>query len=156
MRAITLALLVLAAVAVAERGSVATAETPGAAAMDATFKRVFPTRDVEAIVALYGDDAVEVSPFGTFRGKAEVRAFIEGFFQQNPGFNVTFSETAVVLNTAVHRSFFTSDTIKAAGVSRIVAISTTVWGGGTIVSDTAALDLSDPETARFVAATAGR
>jgi len=127
------------------------AQTAETAAVESAFKQAFAAQDVEAVMALYAEDAVEVTSFGTFRGRAEIRTFIEAFFAQNPGFSVSYSESAIVLNTAVRRSFFTSDTIKAAGVSRIVAFSTTVVAQGTIASDTGLLDLSDPETARFAA-----
>lgn len=125
------------------------------AAVDAAWKQAFISGDLDALLATYSDDIVDAEPPATFRGKAEVRGFLNAFLQQNPGFSVSFSESAIVLDTAIHRSYLTSDTIKAAGVSRIVIIATKVVYQGKIVTFTGRFDLSDPETARFLAAMAG-
>jgi len=122
------------------------------AAVDAAFKEALAAGDADAIEALFAPDAVEVNPFGVFPTPAARRAFFEQFMGTNPGLKATFSDTEVVADTAVHRVMFASDSIRKAGVERIVIIHTLVVAQGKILTLTAVLDLDDPDTARFAAA----
>lgn len=142
------------ALAVGFGGSSVRAEHSDAADVDAAFKQAFMAGDLDALDALGAPGLVEVNPFGVFRGTAEAHAFAVQFVTNNPGLSVSFSESAVVLNTAVHRIFIASDPIRSAGVSRIVLIHTLVIAQGKIITLTATLDLSDPETATYASATA--
>jgi len=111
--------------------------------------------EIDAIVGFYGTDAAVVSPFGTFTGPDQIRAFYTGFLAMNPGLSVTFVDRTVSLSTEVHHSLVTSESIRAAGVSRIRLTETIVVVDGTIRSAAVLLDLTDPETVRFAAALAG-
>jgi hypothetical protein len=97
-----------------------------------------------------------VSPFGTFVGTEQVRAFYAGFLAMNPGLSVTFMDRTVSLTSEVHHSLVTSDSIRAAGVTRIRLTETVVVVDGRVQSATVLLDLDDPETAHFAAALTGR
>ncbi len=145
------------------RGPAATAEdgTPGAlpgrdvVAVDETLKQAFISGDRALLAALYAPDAVLITPFGVFHGTEEIHGYIDRFFAANSGLHVTFGETAVVLNTAVHRAFVTSDPIQQVGAERIVLIHTVVIEQDHIVSLTAMLDPSDDETRRYAMAVGG-
>jgi hypothetical protein len=130
------------------------AQTSDPAAVDAAWKKAFLAGDLNAVIALYSDDAVETSFVGVSKGKAEIRAGFEGFLGQ-PGFTVSVGDTVVVLDTAVHRIAFAADPMRAAGVSRIWIIETLVVFQGKIVSFSAFPDLSDAETLKFVQASSG-
>ena len=136
-------------------GAAAALQGNDVAAVDEALKQAFRSGDPEALERLYAADAVLISPFGVFHGAGEIRGYIERFFQQNPGLEVTFGETTAVLNTAVHRAHVTSEPIRTSGVDRITLIHTVVVERQRIVSLTAAWDLSDAETARFLAASTG-
>jgi ketosteroid isomerase-like protein len=127
-----------------------TAEDPAAVA--AAFGQAVQAGDVDAIVALFAPDAVQITPFGTFRGPEEIRAFEMGFFQGSPGLTVTLGEPTVVLNTAVSRDLFASDPMRAAGTERIAIVHTLVVANGQIVALIAVPDPDDPVTMAFFAA----
>lgn len=105
--------------------------------------------DVDAVLSYYAPGAVVISPFGTFADAAAIRGFYEQFLAGNPGLAVEFTQRTMVFDTEVHRSLISSDTIKAAGVDRIVFIETIVVDDGRVASATILLDLADPATARF-------
>jgi len=119
------------------------------AEVDAAFKRAFSAGDLDATLALFADETVEISPFGIFPGKAAIRASVDTFMRLNPGLSVTFGESEVALNTIVHRATVTSEPIRASGVGRFILIHTLVVNQGQIVSIAQQLDYSDPETARY-------
>ena len=125
-----------------------------AASVDAAFKQGFATGNIPAVLDLFAADAVEVNPFGVFGGLPAIRNFTQNF-AATPGLTVSFSETAVVLNTAVHLAFISSDPIRATGVSRIVFIHTLVVVQGRIQTFTGAFDLSDPQTQQYAATLGG-
>jgi ketosteroid isomerase-like protein len=117
----------------------------------ASYRAALTTLDVQAVGALF-DDGVVVNNFGdTARGKADAIALLQGAIAGNPNLKVTLGDTVYILDTAVEREAFSSDVTAAAGVSRVMGIETIVVLDGKIVSYTAAPDLDDPETARFVA-----
>jgi hypothetical protein len=132
------------------------AQRPGVAATVDALRAATVAGDLDTVVSLYGPDATLVSPFGTFTGRAAIRGFYEGFLAMNPGLNVTFTDRTVVLGTEVHRSVVISDSVRAAGVARILLIETIVVADGVVVSATVQLDLADSETARFAALAAER
>ena len=125
------------------------------ATVDERLKQAFITGDRALLKALYAPDAVLISPFGVFHGSAEISRYIDQFFAANPGLQVSFGETTVILNTAVHRAIVTSDPIHQAGVERIVLIHTVVIEQDHIVSLTARLDQSDDQTRRYTTALMG-
>jgi hypothetical protein len=127
------------------------------ATVNAGFKQAWMALDVDRLASYLSDDAIITDPaFGTFHGPAEFRAFVQGFMQQNPGLSVSWSESAVVLDTAVYRGFFASDAIRTTRASRVVEIDTMVVSQGKVIAVVGQLDLSDADTARFVAALGGK
>ena len=118
-------------------------------AVDAAFKDALLAGDLDAVTALFDEDAVQATPFGTFVGRGAIRAFTEAFLQR-PGTSLSFDASVVALNTAVHHMVVTSDPIQAMGISRIVMIQTLVVANGKITTLTAEFDLEDPETQLFV------
>ncbi|HEY7119938.1 MAG TPA: nuclear transport factor 2 family protein [Tepidisphaeraceae bacterium] len=119
------------------------------ATVDATFKQTFQAGDLDATMALFAPETVEISPFGVFPGKDAIRKSVETFIKANPGFQVSFSDSQIVENTAVHHVTLTSDAIKNAGVASVSLIHTLVVSRGKIVMLAQQLDLADPETARY-------
>jgi hypothetical protein len=150
---IVVALALVALVAVPDGGARASGD--GTASVDAAFKQAFLAGDLDAFFELLAPDVYAIEPFGSFTSRAALREGFLAFAAANPGLSVGFSESAVMLNTAVHRAFATSEPIRRAGVGRIVVIHTLVVAGGKVVTFTALPDLSDPETARFVRAAGG-
>ncbi len=127
------------------------------ASVNAGFKQAWIALDVDRLRSYLADDAIITDPaFGTFHGPTEFGAFVQGFILQNPGLSVSWSESAVVLDTAVYRGFFTSDAIRATGANRVIEIDTMVVSQGKVIAVVGQLDLSDADTARFVAALSGR
>lgn len=55
-------------------------------AVDVVLRHVdaFKTQDVDAVMRDYADNAVLITPEHTFRGKEEVRAFVQGAMTQFP------------------------------------------------------------------------
>jgi hypothetical protein len=127
----------------------ATNDGADVATVDAAFKQSFLSGDLDATMALFAPESVEISPFGVFPGKDAIRKSVETFIRANPGFQVTFSDSQIVDNTAVHHVTVTSDAIKAADISRFTLIHTLVVSRGKIVMLAQQLDLSDAETARY-------
>jgi ketosteroid isomerase-like protein len=119
------------------------------ATVDAAFKQSFQAGDLDATMALFAPETVEISPFGVFPGKDAIRRSVETFIKANPGLQVSFTESQIVENTSVHHVTLTSDAISKAGVARVTLIHTLVVSRGKIVMLAQQLDLSDPETARF-------
>lgn len=144
----------LALTALGWNRSATQAQTSDPAAVDAAFKKAFPG-DLNALFALYSDDAVETGGLGVWIGKAAIRAGEQSFLDQNPGLTVSFGDTVVVLDTAIHRTALASDPIRAAGVSRIWIMETLVVFQGKIVSISAFPDLADAETLKFIQASSG-
>ncbi len=124
----------------------------GAATMHAALAQAVQTADLDAFTALVAPAAVLITPFGTFHGPEEIRAFEAGFLESNPGLQVTFAEPSVAYNTAVSRDLIASGSIAATGADRIVIIHTLVVAGDHIVALTAIPDVDDPATAAFLAA----
>lgn len=87
------------------------------ASMDEALKQPFFRGDRIFLETLYALDAILVSPFGIFQGIEEISRYIERVFASNPGLHVTFGETDLILNTAAHCAFVTSDPIQQAGQS---------------------------------------
>ncbi len=119
------------------------------ATVDAAFKQNFQAGDLDATMALFAPETVEISPFGIFPSQDAIRKSVETFIKGNPGFQVSFSNSQIVDNTAVHHVTITSDAIKHAGVSSVSLIHTLVVSRGKIVMLAQQLDLADPETARY-------
>jgi hypothetical protein len=119
------------------------------ATVDEAFKRAFKALDVNATMNLFAEETVEISPFGVFPGKAAIRASVDTFIRANPGFEVTFENSEIVRNTAVHRVLVASDPIRATGIARFALLHTLVVSRGKIVMLSQQLDLSDLETARY-------
>jgi hypothetical protein len=119
------------------------------ATVDEAFKRAFAALDVDATMNLFADETVEISPFGVFPGKPAIRGSVETFIRANPGFSVTFENSEIVRNTAVHRVLVSSDPIRATGITRFALLHTLVVNRGKIVMLSQQLDLDDPETARY-------
>ena len=119
------------------------------AAVDAAFKQSFLNGDLDGTMDLFAPETVEISPFGVFPGKDAIRKSVDTFIRANPGFQVSFSDSQIVDNTAVHHVTLTSDAIKNAGVSNVSLIHTLVVTRGKIVMLAQQLDLADPETARY-------
>jgi ketosteroid isomerase-like protein len=153
--AIVLIGALLALTALGWNRSAIQAQTSDPAAVDAAFKKAFLAGDLNAVIALFSDDAVETNPFGVFNGKAAIRAGDESIAAQNPGQTTSFGDTVVVLDTAIHRGAIASDPLRAAGVSRIWVIETLVVFQGKIVSLSVIPDISDAETLKFVLASSG-
>jgi hypothetical protein len=120
--------------------------------VDEAFKHAFQAGDLDATMALFADETVEISPFGIFPSRGAIRSSVETFIRSNPGFSVTFGKSEYVLNTAVHRVTITSDAIRASGVDRFILIHTIVTVRGRIAMLGQQLDLSDVETARYALA----
>jgi mannose-6-phosphate isomerase-like protein (cupin superfamily) len=119
------------------------------ATVDEAFKRAFKALDVDATLDLFADESVELSPLGVFPGKPAIRASIDTFIRANPGFAVSFEESEIVRNTAVHRVLVSSDPIRATGIIRFALWHTLVVTRGKIVTLSQVLDLADLETARY-------
>jgi hypothetical protein len=119
------------------------------ATVDAAFKQTFQAGDLDATMALFAPETVEISPFGVFPGKDAIRKSVDTFIKANPGFQVSFSDSQIVENTAVHHVTLTSDAIKNAGISSVSLIHTLVVSRGKIVMLAQQLDLADPATARY-------
>jgi ketosteroid isomerase-like protein len=150
-----LLLLAILAAALSPGIGRASAEQPNPLSVDAAFKQRFLAGDLDGVLDLFAPDAMMISYAGTFHGRAELRGFFNMLISRNPGLMVNFEESQVIRNTTVHRVFASSDTFRAAGASRVVAIHTLVIQDGMIISFTNLFDLSDPETARFVATSGG-
>ncbi len=119
------------------------------ATVDAAFKTAFAALNLDATMDLFAPESVEISPFGVFPGKPAIRASVDTFIRANPGFSVTFENSDIVRNTAVHRVLVTSDPIRATGISRFALLHTLVVSRGKIVMLSQQLDLADLETARY-------
>lgn len=137
--------------ALAALGSIAPARAQGGEVetVTAAFKQAFIAGDGDAVAELFADDGVLIGPDGVVQGRAAVRAFVETFITDHPGLSVSFSETEVSPDTAVHRMFVASDPVREAGASRIVQVQTFVVSDGQISSLIAEYDLADPETERL-------
>lgn len=61
--------------------STLTASEPGAQ-VRAAFLRAYNAKNAEAVLALYAEDAILVSDGGTFKGRAEIRKWIQAALQQ--------------------------------------------------------------------------
>jgi len=121
-----------------------------------TYKQALSRLDGATVASLFADDVV-INDLGmTAKGKAEAIAELGQAVAANPGLTVTFGDTIYVLDTTIERFTFRSDPVTAAGFSRLLVIETIVVVNGKIESYTAVFDSSDAETARFLAATAGR
>ena len=83
------------------------------ATVDAAFKQSFQAGDLDATMALFAPETVEISPFGVFPGKDAIRRSVDTFIRANPGLQVSFSDSQIVENTAVHHVTLTSDAIRA-------------------------------------------
>ena len=131
-------------------GSVRAQQSPDIKAVVETYKQALTKLDGPTVASLF-DDNIVISDFGaTANGKAAAIAELQGAVAANPNLSITLSDTVYVLNTAIEREAFSSDTTRAAGVSRVVGIETIVVLNGKIVSYTAVPDLDDPETVRFL------
>lgn len=128
----------------------------GAAELDEALKEGLMAGDVDAIAELYADNAVEQGPWGTFVGKEEVVGFGEDFLTNDSGFEYEFTETQVVNTTAMHTMELSTDSIREAGVDRIVIHHTLVAQDGHIVSLTAVLDMTDEQTVQYAEVLAQR
>jgi hypothetical protein len=153
--AIVLIGALLALTALGWNRSAIQAQTSDPAAITAAWNKAYLAGDLDALFALYSDDAVETTGLGVFTGKAAIRAGLESFLGQNPGFSASAGDTVVVLDTAIHRVALASDPLRAAGVSRIWIIDTLVVFQGKIVSISGFPDLADAETLKFVQASSG-
>jgi hypothetical protein len=121
-----------------------------------TYKQALLRLDGATVASLF-DDNVVVNDLGMIaKGKAEAIAELSQVVAANPGLTISFGESVYVVDTAVERFSYASDPIRAAGFSRLWVIETIVVNNGKIVSYTAIFDTSDPDTARFAAAAAGR
>lgn len=119
-----------------------------------TYKQALTRLDGATIASLF-DDNIVIDDLGmTAKGKAEAIAELGQAVAQNPGLTISFGDTVYVLNTAIERFAFTSDPVRAVGVSRVWVIETIVVLNGKMVSYTAVPDLSDAETVQFIQATA--
>jgi hypothetical protein len=134
---------------VLDAGRPASAEGADVATVDAAFKEAFKARDLDATMDLFAAETVEISPFGIFPGRDAIRRSVETFIRANPGLDVSFGESEIVRNTAVHRVLVTSDPIRATGVERLVLIHTLVVTRGKIVAIAQQLDLNDVDTAQY-------
>jgi hypothetical protein len=130
----------------------ARAQTSDAVAIDNAFKQGWMTGNLDAVFTLYAPDVIASVPFGTFTDRASFRAGVDAFLKTQPGASASFGESAFVFSTSVSRTYFSSDPLKALGISRIVIVETRVVRDGKIVSHTGLMDLTDAETARFAAA----
>jgi hypothetical protein len=119
------------------------------ATVDAAFKKAFKAGDLDATMALFAEETVELSPFGIFPSKDAIRTSVDTFIKANPGFEVSFDPSDILTNTSVHRVMVTSDPIRASGVSRFVLVHTLVISRGKILSLSQSLDLTDTETAQY-------
>jgi hypothetical protein len=77
LRVVTVVLLVLTGSAV----RAGEAASPAAAVLDRHLA-AFASRDVDAIMADYSEDAVFITPQGVFEGRAEIRGLFEGFVEE--------------------------------------------------------------------------
>lgn len=155
MRSLSMiATLALIAVVLAHPGHAAAEKADVSATLDA-LREATVAGDLDAVMDFYAPDAAIVSPFGAFAGRAAIHGFYEQFLATNPGLSVTFIDRTVAFNTEVHRSLVASDTIRMVGVERIIFIETAVVVEGKVVSVTILLDVSDPQTAAFAAASTG-
>ncbi|MDP9364906.1 MAG: nuclear transport factor 2 family protein, partial [Chloroflexota bacterium] len=122
--------------------------------MDAAYRQAYLSGNYAALEEVFAPDAVEVNPAGVFRGGPAIRGLAEAFIRANPGTTISYGETTVVENTAVHRAFVASDPIRETGVERIVLLHTLVVSQGKAITLTSAWDPGDPETMRYLAAVA--
>ena len=122
------------------------------ATVDAAFKQSFQAGDLDATMALFAPETVEISPFGVFPGKDAIRRSVDTFIRANPGLQVSFSDSQIVENTAVHHvTLSRRDAIQKAGVSRVSLIHTLVVSRGKIVMLAQQLDLTDPADSPLLA-----
>ncbi len=90
--------------------------------------------DVEAALALYADDAIlDLGTFGKFSGKEEIRAAFEKEVSLNAFWEV--SDFQVEGNTATFKSRYTSDAMRALGVT-LEATEVMTIQDGKIATDT--------------------
>jgi hypothetical protein len=115
-------------------------------------------RDVAGILATYADDAV-LEGYGLCAlrpcvGHDAIRREIERSFADNTmGTNIV-GTLQVSADTQTNRVELRADSITRAGVERIIVSTTHVVRDNRIVLSRQALDESDPQTARFLAAQA--
>jgi ketosteroid isomerase-like protein len=106
--------------------------------------------DVEAALALYADDAVlDLGAFGRFSGKEEIRGAFENEVSLNASWEV--SDFQVEGNTVTFKSLYTSDMMRALGIT-LEATEVVTVEDGKIVTDT--WTATEESLAAFQAATA--
>jgi ketosteroid isomerase-like protein len=106
--------------------------------------------DIAAVMSLFGDNPTfEGGPCMPCVGRAAVQAE----FAREIGLHiqVTLSGLSAAGNTVTGRYALFTDSIRAAGIDRIVGTDITVFANGKIASLRVPLDLSDPQTARYLA-----
>jgi hypothetical protein len=112
--------------------------------------------NLDAAMAFMTDDAVWEGTGGCLAapcvGTAAVRAEFATFAPDHV--HVTVISSQVSGNTVTGKVEAASDTIRAAGVERIVLSYTVEWRGDKIASNRLALDTSDAQTATFLASLA--
>ncbi len=119
-------------------------------------RAAFRRGDIAAVMAVFTDDAV-FEGFGLCAaapcvGKAAIQKEFERQLADKYADTTTSGSARVSGDTFTSRIEIVSDSIKAAGVERIMATTTSVVKGDKISSIRYVLDLSDAQTAKFAAA----
>jgi ketosteroid isomerase-like protein len=110
------------------------AQESGAEALARSVFEALDAGDVEAALALYAADAVlDLGGFGKYSGKDELRAAFENEVSLNAHWEV--SDFQVEGNTATFKSQYTSDAMRALGVT-LEATEVIVVQDGKITTDT--------------------
>ena len=114
-------------------GTLYAQETDPAAVIIAAFE-AFNAGDIEADLAYFAEDAVvNIVPFGTYTGHAEIRAWIEKNVAVNG--RMTWETPQVDGNTVTLKSGYTDDELQSIGIT-LEANETVIVKDGKIVEDT--------------------
>src|SRR5437867_11307167 len=124
-RLVTVVALVLVLTSALGRGH-GQAQSADTLTVTQAFKQALGRGDFAATAALFADDAIVVNFFGVHQGTAGILAFVDQLTATNTNLSVTFDDSAIVLDTAVHHVYLSSDQIRAAGAPRIVEFETLV------------------------------
>ncbi len=107
--------------------------------------------DVEGVLGFYAEDAMLQGSPGCLTpcvGTEAIRMELESIVADN--LRVALISATVSDSTVTRKTEATSDSIRAAGVERIVVSETLEFRGGKISFVTAKVDLADEETRRFL------
>lgn len=114
------------------------------------FDRLYLAGQADAATALFTDDAVvDLGPNGTVVGKEAIRSALRRLIAGHP--SRTMTALTASGNRAVARFDVQNDATRRAGVPRILYSETIEVRDGKIALHRTEFDISDPDTARFLA-----